>query len=258
MKFHSVLALFVFSSFLVIGYTYSTRFYQPAESLPAASAKIITTQGIHPIATMDNGQRSLLLIGTDKLSKASLQLKSIWLATYIPNGTSIQLFPIYPSGNKPTSDFGTQLAQAFSLSGNGRSLELNQSFIGLLEKHNFWWSGYVIFDDISVAKIIDLAGVRLMNGESLSGPGLMSVFRDGAGDSIISHSSQLAFFQSLCHEFAKGDSTSEVPQLAQLVPSHILTDLDIGQLEQELDSLSTNGHAPTCRFPSLEISRIEP
>jgi hypothetical protein len=256
-KTHPVLSLLVFTCFLVIGYTYSTRFYQPGNPITASSLKIVTTEGTNPIASMHNGQRNILLIGVSTLDMKTSTLESLWLLTYIPKDSSIQLFPIYPAQKQQVSDFDTQLAQVFHLNRIGRHLELDSSFTGLLEKNNFWWSGYVIFDENFLAKIIDLYDIE-ENGEPVSGSDFIPVLHNKIDDQRKIFSSQVSFYQSLCNKYVKSEPGSNISQLSQLVPDHLLTDMDISQLQHELDSLSTNGHPPACRFPTLEISQIGP
>ncbi len=116
MKTHPVLNLLVFTCFLVIGYTFSIRFSQPGESIFSGSIKRVTSENQNAISAMDNGQRSILLINASSMVAISPHLESIWLATYIPTDSTVQLLPIFPSGKETSSSFEQQLDLTFSLS----------------------------------------------------------------------------------------------------------------------------------------------
>ncbi len=258
MKNHPVLSLLVFTGFLVMGYTFSIRYYQSSALILAASAKGVTSESQNAIKTMDNGQRSILLIGASSISASDPQLEAIWLASYIPSQGSIQLFPIFPADNSESSDFETLLDHSFMLSEQEDGLHLDSSFVSLLEQHNYWWSGYLIFDDTALAKIFDLFGGIELNGKIMAGTKVLDELRKAAASPQEAYASQVTILQSLCHKMAQNNMSPILYRLISLIPDHILTDLDSSQLLAEVDTLYSSRGNPTCRFPTLEISRIEP
>ncbi len=248
----------VFNLCLVMGYTFSIRFYQPGEAIVSASLKTVTSENQASLASMDNGQRSILLVSASSIDLANPTLESIWLATYLPAGSTIQLFPIFPSGDQPPSDFEMQLEASFRLSKAGANLQLDGGFIRLLEKNNFWWSGYVVFDHESLSNVFSLFGGLELNGRTLSGAQVVQEFptvEDGARQAF---SAQVAILQSVCHKLAVAGSHSSLLSLGTLASNHIVTNLDAGQLQADLQGVYSADRHPTCRFPTLEISRIEP
>ncbi len=258
MKTHSIVYFLVFTCFLVVGYTFSIRFYHPSGALSGNSVRIVTAEGRNPITTLDNGQRSILLVGADDLNAVNPRLQSIWLATYLPDDTAIQLFPVFPSAKGSASDFEKQLGQSFKINGEARSSGLDQAFTRLLEENNYWWSGYIIFDEISLAKTLGLLGAVGVSHSSLSGEQVIQKLTMAVTSSAGSLTSQVTLLRAICHSLAQVNSASNLPALARLFPSHFITDLDANTLQSELVALVSGRHTMACRFPTMELSRIEP
>ncbi len=258
MKSHSVLSFVVFNLCLVIGYTFSLRFYQPGESLLTGLIKTVSTEDQLSIASMDNGQRSLLLIGTRTLDVSDPELESIWLATYLPTDSTIQLLPVFPSGKQSATDFEHQLAQSFRLIKVRGNFELDHGFIQVLEKNNFWWSGYIIFDRVSLTKLFSIVGDLEVNGKKYSGAQAIQDLPDVQVDARGAYSAQAAILKSACQKLT-AISAKPVPiDLSSLLSSHIATNLEASQLQAELDRTFSGDHQSTCRFPTFEISMNEP
>lgn len=257
MKNHSLLNFLVFTCFLVIGYTVSARFYQADYGILPSTIRLVTTGSQNTIETMNNGQRSILLISAASMDTSNPHLESIWLATYFSSDTSIRLLPIFPTGEKPISDFEEQLAYSFDLNKKNGSVVLNQDFINVLENNNYWWSGYFIFDEVALTKIFNLLGGIELNGKTLSGAAAVKEFPEVLDNPQDAYSSQIAILQSACHKFMEINPNQDMSEINSLLYNHILTSLDSNQLQTELDTLYSSGHYLTCRFPTLEISRIE-
>lgn len=258
MKTYSVLNLLAFTCFLVIGYTFSLRFYQPGDFISAPDVDAAALAQQDAIKTMDDGQRSLLLISTSSLDASSQHLEGVWLVSYLLPDTTIHLLPIYPSGSQTVSDFEQQVDRYFKLNRQGSKLELDQGFVSLLESHNYWWSGYIIYDEVSLTKFITLLEGIELNGHSLAGVEVIDKLQGSSNSPQDAYSTQMAVFQSVCHKFALDTDTPgfDVSQLISLIPNHILTDLQPEQLQKEISLLYSTGHSPTCRFPTLEVSQI--
>ncbi|HSB65442.1 MAG TPA: hypothetical protein VLD65_02630 [Anaerolineales bacterium] len=258
MRNHPVLSFLVFTCFLVIGYTLSIRFYQAEGSSFLGSYDKVTTENQPGIAALDNGQRSILMIGASAINGTNPQLESIWLASYFPLDTTIQLLPIYPTGEKSTLGLERQLDQSFSLRKEDGRRQLENGFLDLLEKNNYWWSGYIIYDEVSLAKIFTLLGGIQLNGKTVADSQVLQSVSKVIEDPHNAYSVQIAILQSLCAKFSDINTQPDLTQLMTLFPDHILTDFDANQLQMELEALSSNHNDQTCRFPTLEISRVEP
>jgi hypothetical protein len=257
MKNHSILNLLVFTCFLVVGYSFSTRFYQAEYGILPSSIRLVTIGSQNTIETMNNGQRSILLVSTDSINTANPHLESIWLATYFTSDTTIRLLPIFPTGDEPITDFEKQLNHSFNINKKNGTLLLDQKFIKVLGDNNYWWSEYFIFDEIALTKLFNLLGGIEMNGNKLSGEQALNELPKVLDNPRDAFSSQVAILQSACHKFTEINQNPDMSQIISLLPDHILTGLDIDQLQTELGSMYSSGHNLTCRFPTLEIIRIE-
>jgi len=258
MKTQPMLNFLVFTCFLVIGYTFSIRFYQPGNPIFTVTVNGETSESQKAIDTMQNGQRSILLITATSINTTNPHLESIWLATYLSSDTAIQLLPIFPDGNKLASSFELELNRSFDIQAVDDNLSLDPGFINVLKEHNYWWSGYILLDEVSLAKAFNLLGGIELNGRTLTGTQVLQSLPVSADDPQNAYSTQIAILQSVCHKILRTPAGLDVSQIISLLPNHILTDLDSSQLQTELDSLNSGEHTLTCRFPTLEVTRIEP
>ena len=258
MKNYSILNLLVFTCFLVIGYTFSIRFYQAGKSTFQDSGKNVSTERLSTLPSMKNGQHSLLLIGTNTITSKSPHLESVWLASFFDGVTNIQLLPIFPTKNSSVSDFESQLDHVFSLVDDKGSLRLGPAFLNILTNHNYWWSGYIIFDETALAKIAK----SVENSEAQLNPTAITQVGTLLADELIdpqkAYTSQLPFLQSLCRSIVGVHPAVDLSQVGSQISNHILTNLDLSQLQMGMDSMTSTEQRLTCRFPTLEIARIEP
>jgi hypothetical protein len=258
MRSHPILHFLAFTCFLVIGYTLSIRFYQASDTMLTGHYEKVTTERQNNIATLDDGQRSILLVDASDIDSASPHLESIWLATYFPAGTSIQMLPIFPSGKNAITSLEQQLDLSFRLSNVDGKQGLDESFLSLLQNNNYWWSGYIVFENETLVKILGMMDGERLNMEATSDLQALQDLPGAMDDPQNSYSAKVGLFQSMCHKMSEIGTHPELEQLLFQVSNHILTDLDSDQLQMELKVLSSEHQYRTCRFPTLEISRIEP
>jgi hypothetical protein len=257
MRNHTTLNFLVFTCFLLVGYTFSTRFYQTGYGILPSTIRLVTAESQNSIDAMNNGQRSILAISATSIDTSNPQLQSIWLVTYFTSNTTIQLLPIYPSGGNLISGFEKQLDHSFDLNKKNGTFLLDQEFIQLLEENNYWWSGYLIFDEAALTEIFTRLGGIELNGKKLSGEQALNSLPEVLDNPHDAFSFQVAILQSACHKFMEKNQDTELSQIISPLPDHILTDLDFKQLQMELETLYSSGHNLNCRFPTLEITRIE-
>jgi hypothetical protein len=256
MKNHSWLNFLVFTCFLVIGYRYSSQFYIHRETtLPDAPKVLAESQ--NSIETMLNGQRSFLLIAASAINTASPHVESIWLASYFPSDTTVRMMPVFPSIAHQAASFDDQINRSFRLSKSRGSFQLDPGFIEVLENNNYWWSGYFILDEFAITKLANL----MVEGETdrPTSPGDLAgmdhpELRVYPGNG---YASQIATLQSACQQFIQKNQGVNLSQMISLLSDHLLTDLDNDQIKLEWDTLNSGEHNPSCRFPTLEISRLE-
>jgi hypothetical protein len=256
MKNHSLLYFLIFICSLVLGYSVSTRFYHANSYIPPNSMRLVPTGSQNSIETMNNGQRSILLISAKSINTSNQHLDSIWLATYFSTDTTIRLLPIFPAGNKLISDLERQLSHSFNLEKTNGKMVLNQDFITVLKNDNLWWSGYIVFDEVALTKLFNIIGGVNLNGRTLTGEQLVTLLPKMLDNPQDAFSSQIVIFQSACNKFQEIASNLDMPQISSLLANHIFTDMNSSQLQTEMQALYTKERKPTCRFPTLEISQV--
>jgi hypothetical protein len=256
MKNHSLLYFSIFIGSLVLGYSISTKFYPANLDILPGTVRLVAEGSRTSIDSLDNGQRSILLISATSLQTPNPHLESIWLATYLASDTTIRLLPVYPTGKPSLSDFEQQLDSSFNFVQGNSAQVLTQDFVEVLKKDNYWWSGYVVFDEVAFSRIInDIGGIEL-NGRPLTGEQAVIGLAKLSDNPQRGFPSQVVVLQSVCHKFQEISPSLDLSQLVTLLPNHIYTDLDSYQLQTEMQSLFSNERKPTCRFPTLEMSQV--
>lgn len=254
MKNHSLLNFVIFTCFLVVGYTISTRFYPVDARAISGSLDTVTSENQDSIAALDNGQRSFLLISASSLNTSNQQLDGIWLATYFATDPTIHLLPIFPTGKQQLSGFEAQLQSTFAMDKENGTLVPAAAFTDLLENNNYWWSGYLVFDEVALSRVLDFVGYIEVNEKILSGTLAYSQLIGSPRDA---YPLQVAILQSACRKLSGFDPGPDASQIISSLPGHIFTDLDTYQLQMELETLYSGERTPTCTFPTLDVLRID-
>jgi len=250
-----IMNFLLFIGFLVLGYSVSTRFYQSDYDDLFNSSGLVVTTSSYSIQSLNNGQRNILLIGVNTIDINKAQLESLWLVTYLPTDSNIQMLPIFPSGNGAVSDFENHLLRSFKLDNMNGNPILDQDFIKLLKNNNFWWSGYIVIDHVAAMEILSILGKVNENGEIISGDQLNNEHSEVIDNPQKAFAIQLALMQTACHGLSGLSPNPDLQQLLLLSPTHLITDLDLNQLLLEWKTLLLNQQIPNCKFPTLEISR---
>jgi len=257
MKSHTLFNFFIFTAFLVVGYWISMKFFRAEYGIASTSLSLISTSQPDSENSMNNGQRSILLIGSSKISPSHPRLESIWLITYSSSDRTIHLLPIFPSGEEVVSDLGQQLDQSFDLINEQGNLKPSPEFINTLHANNYRWSGYLVFDKFAISNIIDLLGGIDLLGEVLTGdqatqrmPAAMDLPQEA-------FSFQVNIIQAVCRKLSELPSQPDWNQVISLIPKHIITDLNSDQLLIELDTLLSDKYSPSCNFPTLDVAFID-
>ncbi len=256
MRNHSLLYFGIFICSLVVGYTFSTMLYPSDFNLLSGSLKVVSASSQKPIDTMSSGQRSILLISTSSLSSPHPNLESIWLVSYMPSDSFVRLLPIFPAGDQTISELESILVNSFNLKKENGRLGVNQKFLDVLVAENYWWSGYIVLDNVAMTEAFDLLGGIELKGQKLTGEQVLRELPDVLDDPSNAYAYQIAILQSACKQFAHLATNPDLTKPNLLRPRHLLTDLEPEQVQQELYSLLANGRQPACKFPLLEQSQI--
>ena len=257
MKKRTFLSLIIFTCFLAFGYSVSARFNHSNNGNLSNPISSTTNANSNTILSMNNGQRSLLLIGVDTLNTSKSDLASLWLVTYLPPDSTFHMLPIFPSGKDSLSDFERQLSRSFSLDRKNGDVVLSQKFTHLLELNNYWWGGYFIIDQVAMTEIIHLLASDVSKKDSIAGNQKIEQLPDVMDDPQKAFSTQLDIIQTACHQLVGSNHNPDWSQVIALVPDHLLTNLDLNLFLMEWNALSSLDQNPNCRFPTLEISGID-
>jgi hypothetical protein len=247
----------LFISFLVVGYSVSTKFYHSDYIGLSKASSLMITSSSNSIKSLNNGQRNILLIGVNSIGTSETQLESIWLVTYLPSDPTLRMFPVFPAGNETFSDFENQLYQSFDLDNTNDGLVLGQEFNKVLENNNFWWSGYFILDHVAMTEVLNLFKETAVKGEISSKKQLIQEIPQAIDDPRKAFSIQLAIMQTACKKLSGLTQNPDWSLVTPLIPTHILTDMDFHQFMLEWEASFSSGQSPTCRFPTLELSGID-
>ncbi len=256
MKNHTALTFLIFICSLMIGYTFSNRFYHSGESFISGLMRLVAHDDDSSIRTLSNGQRSILLITTSSISSSPSKLEAVWMATYLAGDSSIRWLPIFPSGNQSLSVFERQLSEAFALETINGKITLGGDFVKVLEENNYWWSGYIILDEQTMKQSVAQLGRIELGEQTFSAKQITDRLLTDPENPHIAYTAQTAVLQSACGKVSQIVNQPTSPQNLPNFPRNLITDLDIRQLQAEFYSMITNDQQLSCRFPLLEISAI--
>ena len=255
MKSQTVLNFTIFICLLVVGYTVSSRFYQAGDLLTSGSANIALGNESAGYQTLNNGQHSILLAGVDSLNNLKPELNSLWMVSYLPADATLRMLPIYPTGKVSSSDFKARLVHSFGLAQEDSQLVLGEDFVRFLDESNYWWSGYVIYDQVAQESMVDLLGGIELDGEIISGNQMVHKLSTLVEEPQAVYLAQLAGLQAACSKLPDLVQNPGWHQLRSTIPAHVATDLDLQGAIAEWLSSSPNQQGSNCVFPSLEIAQ---
>ena len=245
----------LFIGFLVIGYSVSTRFYNPKYGALSNPFSVSLTKNVNSIPSLDNGQRTILLIGVNSLDPVKAELENLWLVTNLPPDTTLQFLPIIKTGKETNSDFEDRLYSSFKLDKKNGNLILSQDFIDLLKVNNYWWSGYFVIDHFAVEGMFNSLVKAAVNGEVISADHSDIEIPESINNPQNTYSIELTLLQTTCQRLSRISHTPDMFNMFFLDPKHLLTDLDRNEIVIEWNAFLSNGHSPNCNFPTLEIAQ---
>lgn len=225
-----------------------------ASGYSLGQSRILGKKSPFPIAgapSLGNGQRSILLVGADRLGDPRSNLESVWLALYVPSNALITLIPVYPSQKDERLSETDPLPLAFKFDEEKR---LDPVFLESLENRNLWWSGYIILDDYALEKFINFLKKAGDRDDPKFSTAFLTDLPSVKEDEQTALRSQTTALQELCRASSRLDASTDIASLLSLIPEHILTDLNEGEILAEANLLFSNGRSLTCEFPTLTIT----
>jgi len=236
-----ILSIIVFVACLVLGIR--------AGSTPPPGGQPGKTPPSQTIGLSYEKQRTLLLIGVDDLLGAAPRLVSLWVLLYrldTPRAAAIPLYPLPVSGGNSSFLAETDLSAHFSLT---EQHQLNPAFLGALQDFKFAWTGYVMIDQTGSARLIDwMEGIEIQN-TTMDGTSAVSTLVDPGVDAGAALASQKQLGESLCQRFSTADPDSNWLALTtDLIPQHLITNLDIEALRADWKALVSSSAPLTCEL----------
>jgi hypothetical protein len=239
--------LFTFLISISLGFWIGSRLGQkniaPVRVVPAHAQTSI------PLPSLPDGERIILVIDVDSLDLPQPQLQSLWLVTYYLDGKPIQWLPIFPSGESPMPSTEHDLFNSFKLESNEDRITPSSEFFTWLEDNNYWLSGYLLLDDVATAAIINLIGDI---PTSLTPEENQFRQRVPALESQPTSPTQQGMLLSrACRTLALQSMPPNWHLLLNLIPEHIVTDLDPEQLIKEILTITAPDTSWHCEFPTI-------
>ena len=247
----------LFIGFLVLGYSVSTRFYNPKYGDLSNHSRLTFSKTLDSIHSLNNGQRTILLIGVNTLDPFKAELESLWLVTNLPPDTTLEFLPIINTEKDTKSDFEGRLYSSFKLDKKNGNLTPAQDFVRILKENNYWWSGYFIIDHIALSGMIDNLENAEDNGKVISEYQAGIEIPEDKNNPQNAFSIDLTLIQTTCQRLSEISHTPDLLNRFLLDPNHLHTDLDRNEIVIEWNALLSNGHSPNCSFPTLEIAQID-
>jgi hypothetical protein len=213
---------------------------------------LVTIKNIKPIQTLNNGQHIILLIGVDSVEAPKPKLESLWLLSFLPSDSTLQLLPIFPSRNGVLTDFDKKLNRSFDITAiSGNSLSGN--FRNILKENNFWWSGYIIFDHAALMELFKDLSAKKIDNQIISIDQAILALTGVIDNPEKAYSAQLAIIQTSCQKMSEVSQIIDWSPVISFINNHIVTDLDITQIFQEWEVKLSSPQNINCRFPTMEI-----
>jgi hypothetical protein len=203
------------------------------------------------IPSLPDGERIILVIGTDRLDITQPQLESIWLLTYYLQNKPIQLIPLYPSATTTASALETNLLNSFSMVNHGDQVVVNPDFLDLLSENNFWFSGYVVIDQTAASQLINLIGGLQTDRGSLSGEQILRELPRTSENPLAALTQQAVLLGRACQTLSRRNEQPQWSIAWELIPDHLITDLDPIQLIAEYQSIGSGPTPLSCEFPTI-------
>ena len=247
-RLYLIPALLVIAAFLLPGYWLGMRIAEKAHT-PAGPEALAAA--LPPMPTLDNGQRTILLINVTDLKADTVQLNSVWLISYFLPSANITLLPLYPTSSDAPVE--AQLADAFSFTEDHNGIKPNPNFLAVLQQKDIWWSGYLVLDETIFAQVIDALNGITLSGVHMTGSEAVEMLNLAEAGGHPPLARQTTLLQDICWNISALAFQPDWAVFKHQVGSHILTDLDPTQvLSDWLTMLGQPGNL-TCEFPMTEL-----
>ena len=204
-----------------------------------------------PIEMPNNGQRNILFIGVDDLSKERPELVGIWLLMYFPGNSNLTFAPVNPKIWSQSQTSTPQTSEFTSVIKNG---SIDKKLLNQLHQEEIWWHGYVLLDSTAVKEAVhfsnqvnDLEAFSTFN--SVNDP-----FLSGE-PKLTGIDYQTDLLKYFCQQTNYFTIDTDISKILALIPVHIRTNLNLISIIQDWKSLITQENDLVCEFPLQRASK---
>ncbi len=250
MKNSFSLCFLTFICFVVIGYSTSTLLFLNSNNNADVTTSTSVDKNVEPIHTLKNGQRNILLVRVDSIQNENPALQGVWLLTYLPTESNLNFLPVFPKGSASTSESENRLTQSFSIVRENGKLNLSQKFTDELEKDNYWWSGYLVFDQSLQERVLGFFTGTYKSNNTNQGDQTMQALPAPLDDAHGAFSDQLSTIKTACGYLSSPNT--DWSKLIFLMSNQFYSDLDMEQLLADWNLSATSKRTLTCQFPTLQ------
>ncbi len=230
------------------------RLASRASQDPQAEAAALPNAPVTEVDALPTGQRSILVVSADDLTAPKPQLLSIWLVLFLPPEPHLTLMPIYPSASSQETSQASSLASLFRL--DPQSGRLDADFLQALRARNFWWSGYVLLDQVAQTHLLSsLSEGSAQSGDSAS-TSLTASSAQPAANPHLALLEQATWYQEMCWRASRTDVVAGLlhdETFTLKIADHIRSDFRKEQALTELKGLQIPSGGLFCEFPTLSV-----
>ncbi|MDX1436160.1 MAG: hypothetical protein R3335_05075 [Anaerolineales bacterium] len=234
--------LLLFGISLAVGGWLGFKFGEFGKAPPATEFPI-STEAPRP------DQRSLLIVGVDRVDSMEARLQGVWYVVYRQNLPRITLIPLYPALPGSDSSRQSRLEDGFRMRSDG---VVDPAFFRLArDSFSISWDGHVLLDEIAMIEIVDFFGGIEINGERISGPlavGAIPQAKDRSPDAVLQ---QAFLLEALCQDITFESAPKTYEKILSLIPDHLQTELTRDEAFNDWLGLLSSGDPLLCEFPSL-------
>lgn len=198
-----------------------------------------------------NGQRSVLVITTDRLDITRPKLESAWLVMIVPPDPRLTFMPVYPA--IAGAETSAQLAGSFSLEQQGDERVLSTDFLQQLRNEEIWWSDTIVFDRAGFEILLAYLDSR---GSAFDGnraaPITAGLLEDlGAAESDNDRLAiQMGLYEDMCWQASLFDVRPGLSSLFGSLDGHYISSARPEQTITALGAVEVSAGGLYCEFPT--------
>jgi hypothetical protein len=234
-----LLSIVAFIACLILGLEAGSRSTTSSDPKATATSNLWASVG---------QQRTIVFIVADDLQTPAPRLVSVWVVLYRPDLPLVTFLPLFPPNTITITADPPDLAGAFAL---GADRSPSTSFIAALKSYHFDWNGYVLTDQLGLARTVDwLGGVFLSNNPADGATALASLVNPWE-DPLGALQTQQKLLQSVCEKVSTLKPEANWLELAgTLMPQHLHTSLSLELAITDWKSLAGGSDPIRCDVPT--------